>query len=248
MISNIRQIIESLGDVIFRPLSTELKNHLPDDIEMVCRQCQMENFETEVKFYLPEVNPVRRRIMALGADFKGRVFETNLRFEDADNRLIQKKSLLRLRKDIKTTLTFKSEPPFKDDQFKTLRELEVEVSDFAGMKQILESLGFHEEQVYEKWRETFVLSYTHFCLDTMPYGDFLEIEGPKKDIKELASRIGLKWHQRILLNYLAIFDVIRKQLNLGFSDVTFENFKNIRFDLAEHPGLLDKMFVCSLPI
>jgi len=28
-------------------------------------------------------------------------------------------------------------------------------------------------------------------------------------------------------------------LNLGFSDVTFENFKNIRFDLAEHPGLLD---------
>ncbi len=248
MISNIRQIIESLGDVIFRPLSTELKNHLPDDIEMVCRQCQMENFETEVKFYLPEVNPVRRRIMALGADFKGRVFETNLRFEDADNRLIQKKSLLRLRKDIKTTLTFKSEPPFKDDQFKTLRELEVEVSDFDGMKQILESLGFHEEQVYEKWRETFVLSYTHFCLDTMPYGDFLEIEGPKKDIKELASRIGLKWHQRILLNYLAIFDVIRKQLNLGFSDVTFENFKNIRFDLAEHPGLLDKMFVCSLPI
>lgn len=208
----------------------------------------MENLETEVKFYLSDVNPVRRRIMALGADFKGRVFETNLRFEDADNRLIQKKSLLRLRKDIKTTLTFKSEPPFKDDQFKTLREFEVEVSDFAGMKQILESLGFHEEQVYEKWRETFVLSDTHFCLDTMPYGDFLEIEGPKKDIKELASRIGLKWHQRILLNYLAIFDVIRKQLNLGFSDVTFENFKNIRFDLAEHPGLLDRMFVSSLPV
>ncbi len=199
----------------------------------------MENLETEVKFFLPDVNPIRRRIIEIGADFKGRVFETNLRFEDDDKRLIQKKSLLRLRKDIKTTLTFKSEPPFKDDQFKTLREFEVEVSDFSGMKQILESLGFHEEQVYEKWRETFVLSNTHLCLDTMPYGDFLEIEGPKQHIKDLASRIGLKWPKRILLNYLAIFDVIRKQLNLGFSDVTFENFKNIRFDLAEHPGLLD---------
>ena len=204
----------------------------------------MENLETEVKFYLPDVNPIRRRIMELGADFKGRAFETNLRFEDADNRLFQEKSLLRLRKDIKTTLTFKSEPPFKDDQFKTLREIEVEVSDFAAMKKILESLGFHKEQVYEKWRETFVLRDTHFCLDTMPYGDFLEIEGPKIYIKELASRIGLEWHKRILLNYLAIFGVIRKQLNLGFSDVTFENFKNIRFDLAEHPGLLDS----SLPI
>jgi len=199
----------------------------------------MENLEIEVKFYLSDVNPIRRRIIETGADFKGRVFETNLRFEDDDKRLIQKKSLLRLRKDIKTTLTFKSEPPFKDDQFKTLREFEIEVSDFSGMKKILESLGFHEEQVYEKWRETFVLSDTHLCLDTMPYGDFLEIEGPKQHIKELASRIGLKWHKRILLNYLAIFDVIRKQLNLKFSDVTFENFKNIRFDLAEHPGLLD---------
>ncbi|MDH3567920.1 MAG: class IV adenylate cyclase, partial [Desulfobacteraceae bacterium] len=232
-------IIESLGDVILRPLSSELKNHSPEDIEMVCRQCQMENFDTEVKFYLSEVNPVRRRIVELGADFKGRVFETNLRFEDADTRLFQKKSLLRLRKDIKTTLTFKSEPPFKDDEFKTLRELEVEVSDFAVMKHILESLGFHEEQVYEKWRETFVLSDTNLCLDTMPFGDFLEIEGPKKSIKELASQIGLKWHKRILLNYLTIFDIIGKELNLGFSDVTFENFKNIRFDLAEHPGLLD---------
>jgi adenylate cyclase class 2 len=199
----------------------------------------MENFETEVKFYLPEVNPIRRRIVALGADFKGRVFETNLRFEDADTRLFQKKSLLRLRKDIKTTLTFKSESPFKDDEFKTLQELEVEVSDFAVMKHILESLGFHEEQVYEKWRETFILGDTHLCLDTMPFGDFLEIEGPKKSIKELASRIGLKWHQRILLNYLAIFDIIGKELNLGFSDITFENFKNIRFNLAEHLGLLD---------
>ena len=199
----------------------------------------MENFETEVKFYLPEVNPIRRRIVELGADFKGRVFETNLRFEDADTRLFQKKSLLRLRKDIKTTLTFKSEPTFKDDEFKTLRELEVEVSDFAVMKHILESLGFHEEQVYEKWRETFILRDTNLCLDTMPFGDFLEIEGPKKSIKEIASQIGLKWHKRILLNYLAIFDIIGKELNLGFSDVTFENFKNIRFNLAEHPGLLD---------
>jgi adenylate cyclase class 2 len=199
----------------------------------------MENLETEVKFYLPEVNPIRRRIIELGGDFKGRAFETNLRFEDADNRLIQEKSLLRLRKDIKTTLTFKSEPSFKDDQFKTLREVEVEVSDFAAMKQILESLGFHKEQVYEKWRETFTLQDTHLCLDTMPYGDFLEIEGPKKSIKELASRIGLKWHKRILLNYLAIFDIIGKHLNLGFSDVTFENFKDIRFDLDQHPGLLD---------
>jgi len=199
----------------------------------------MEHLEIEVKFYLSDMDSTRDRILELGAVSMGRIFETNLRFDDADNRLIEKKSLLRLRRDTKTILTFKSEPPFKNDQFKILKELEVEVSDFTTMKHILESLGFREEQVYEKWRETFRLNSTNLCLDTMPYGDFLEIEGQKEDIKELAYRIGLKWQKRILFNYLAIFDVIKQKLNLPFYDVTFSNFINIRFDLAEYLDLIE---------
>ena len=199
----------------------------------------MEHLEIEVKFYLSDMDAIRDRILELGAVSMGRVFETNLRFDDADNRLIEKKSLLRLRRDKKTTLTFKSEPPFKNDQFKILKELEVEVSDFTTMKHILESLGFREEQVYEKWRETFMLNSTNLCLDTMPYGDFLEIEGQKEDIKELAYRIGFKWQKRILLNYLAIFDVIKQKSNLPFYDVTFSNFINIRFDPAKYLDLLE---------
>jgi len=199
----------------------------------------VEHLEIEVKFYLSDMDSTRDRILELGAVSMGRVFETNLRFDDADNRLIEKKSLLRLRRDTKTILTFKSEPPFKNDQFKILNELEVEVSDFTTMKHILESLGFREEQVYEKWRETFRLNSTNLCLDTMPYGDFLEIEGQKEDIKELAYRIGLKWQKRILFNYLAIFDVIKQKLNLPFYDVTFSNFINIRFDLAEYLDLIE---------
>jgi len=199
----------------------------------------MEHLEIEVKFYLSDMDYIRDRIVELGAVSMGRVLETNILFDDADNRLIQKKSLLRLRLDTKTILTFKSEPPFKSDQFKILRELEVEVSDFTTMKHILESLGFREEQVYEKWRETFMLDSTNLCLDTMPYGDFLEIEGQKEDIKKLASQIGLKWKKRILLNYLAIFDVIKQKSNLPFYDVTFSNFINIRFGLAKYLDLLE---------
>ena len=199
----------------------------------------MEHLEIEVKFYLSDMDAIRDRILELGAVSRGRFFETNLRFDDADNGLLQKKSLLRLRRDTKTILTFKSEPPFKDNQFKILRELEVEVSDFDTMKDILESLGFREEQVYEKWRETLNLNHVNLCLDTMPYGDFLEIEGEKEAIKQLASRIGLQWNKRILLNYLAIFDVIRQKSNLPFYDVTFSNFINIRFDVAKYLDLLE---------
>ena len=199
----------------------------------------MEYLEIEVKFYLPDIDSIRTRLIDLGAVFKHRTFETNIRFEDTEKSLIQKKSLLRLRKDKKITLTFKSEPPFKDNQFKILKEFEVEVSDFDTMEHILKSLGFKEEQVYEKWREIYVLGDTHLCLDTMPYGDFLEIEGKKESIRQLASQIGLLWEKRILLNYLAIFDIIKRQLNLSFYDVTFSNFNNIRFDMAPYLKLIE---------
>jgi adenylate cyclase class 2 len=199
----------------------------------------MEHLEIEVKFYLSDMDAIRKRILDLGAVSMGRIFETNLRFDDANNNLIEKKSLLRLRRDIKTILTFKSEPSSKNDQFKILKELEVEVSDFATMKHILESLGFREEQVYEKWRETFRLNSSNLCLDTMPYGDFLEIEGQKEDIKKLASQIGLDWTKRILLNYLEIFDIIKRKSNLPFYDVTFSNFINIRFDIEGYIDLFE---------
>ncbi len=199
----------------------------------------MAYLETEVKFFLTDIRSLRNRIIELGADCKGRVFETNIRFEDKDKNLYQNKALLRLRKDRKTTLTFKSEPPVQNNQFKVLRELEVEVSDFSTMKHILGSIGFQPEQIYEKWRETFILKDSILCLDAMPYGDFLEIEGQKEHIKKVASQIGLQWEKRILLNYLAIFDIIRLKLNLPFNDVTFERFKNIRLDLEEYLDLLE---------
>lgn len=199
----------------------------------------MEYIETEVKFNLSDVQSIRERIIKLGADVKNRIFETNMRFDDIHKSLFRNKSLLRLRRDAKNRLTYKSEPAIKDDQFKTFRELEVQVSDFNTMKLILEHLGFHQAQIYEKWRETFILNDTILCLDTMPFGDFIEIEGKKEDIKAAASKIGLQWEKRITLNYLAIFDIIRQKLNLLFTDVTFDNFKKINIDLTKYSHLIE---------
>ena len=136
--------------------------------------------EVEVKFYLPDIELVRNHILALKPQHDGKLFETNIRFEDSDHTLVRKKSLLRLRQDEDVTLTFKSEPPNKESQFKIHNEWEVEVSDFSTMKHILESVGFHEEQIYEKWRETFIYQGTILCLDALPFGNFIEIEGNKK--------------------------------------------------------------------
>ena len=199
----------------------------------------MEQLETEVKFYLPDIERMQQRILALGAVSKGRVFESNIRYEDENKNLIRKKSLLRLRQDAKTTLTFKASPAVASTEFKVFQELEVEVSDFETMNRILENLGFHSEQIYEKWRETLHLDKTGFCLDTMPYGTFLEIEGSEENIRTCATRLGLSWQKRILLNYLEIFEIIRQRQGLTFKDLTFKNFEDIKVDMSAFFGNLE---------
>jgi len=184
-----------------------------------------EPVEIEVKFYLADVAGMREQILALGATAFGRVFEANIRFDDKARGLKGRGVLLRLRRDDKARLTFKSPPADPDEDFKIHRELEIEVDDFETCQAILEDLGFHGEQAYEKWRETFTLAETKLLVDTMPYGTFLEIEGEKTDIRHISNLLNLKWEHRILLNYLEIFDIVRQGENLAFDDITFENFR-----------------------
>ena len=198
----------------------------------------MEKLEIEVKFYLKDTQSLREYLSNLGAQSRGRFFERNLRYEDIQNTLASKKLLLRLRQDKIVTLTFKSPAAGCESQFKKMNELEVEVSDFDNMHQILKYVGFHCEQVYEKWRETFALGHTRFCMDEMPFGNFLEIEGQEEDIRHCVSRLGLQWKNRILLNYLEIFNMIQKDMNLNFRDVTFDNFNNIVVSMADYLDVL----------
>lgn len=193
----------------------------------------MAPLEIEVKFYVADSAGLRRQIIATGAAGRGRIFETNVRFDDDRQSLFKAQSLLRLRQDERATLTYKSRPTERDDQFKIHRELEVQISDFSVMEQIIESIGFQRQQIYEKWRETFILDNTHLCLDSMPFGDFLELEGSKDDIIRTAAHLGLAWHQRILCNYLELFDIIKEKLRLPFTDITFENFKDVSININE---------------
>lgn len=191
----------------------------------------MSSLETEVKFHVPDPPAMRAALLSLGARSLGRSHERNLRFENESQGLRRAGNLLRLRRDRKSTLTYKCAPAQADPEFKQFMEVEVDVGDFDTMRLILVSLGFHPEQVYEKWRETLVLDHTVFCLDELPFGTFLEIEGPKEKIRGYAGRLALDWNRRILLNYLQIFEIIRADQGLSFSDVTFANFTGLALDL-----------------
>ena len=78
-----------------------------------------------------------------------------------------------------------------------------------------------------------MLGHTEFCLDTLPFGNFLEIEGGTADIINLSGQMGLKWEKRILHNYLEIFEAVKQEFNLSFSDITFDNFKSVNEDMSK---------------
>lgn len=183
--------------------------------------------EVEVKFLVADLPAFRERLLAAGGTLqKERVFERNVRFDTPDNALLKKGELLRLRQDAAIRITFKGEvAETLTSEAKVREEMEVSVSDFDTTAQIFERLGFAPVQVYEKYRETFLLDSVEVVLDEMPYGNFVELEGEEAAIKTAAAALGLAWSKRITNNYLGLMADLKQFHQLDFDDVTFANFK-----------------------
>jgi adenylate cyclase, class 2 len=194
-----------------------------------------EALEVEVKFLVQDLEAVRRRLAYIGAQLVShRTHERNVRYDTREESLLAGWQLLRLRQDKAVRLTFKG-PAAEDiaSEAKIREELEVTISDFAKMGLILERLGFFPVQVYEKFRETYHWRDIEIVLDETPFGDFVELEGDEKGIREAADAIGLDWSRRVLANYLALMELARRTFNLPFHDLTFENFARRSVSLAD---------------
>ncbi len=184
---------------------------------------------------MPELAAFREQLLAAGAVLKKpRIYERNVRFDTADERLYQELSLLRLRQDTAVTLTYKGTPKnLPQSEAKVREELEVQVSNFDTLSLIFQRLGFAPMQVYEKYRETFQWRDVEIVLDELPYGNFIELEGEEAGIKTAVSHLNLNWQDRIVGNYLGLMAQLKAHHNLPFNDVTFTNFANLDISIAD---------------
>jgi len=196
----------------------------------------MNNQELEVKFYIADLGGIERRLQALGAHFvTPRQHEINLRFDTPDGELAAGYRVVRLRQDDAARLTFKG-PSQYDDGVRRRQEIEFVVSDFAAAHAFLEALGYIVSMMYEKYRTTYELAGVHITLDEMPYGTFIEIEGPDTaSIRSVHERLGLDWERRVPDSYTVLFERLRLALGLPFKDLSFANFAglNISMDIIE---------------
>ena len=181
--------------------------------------------EIEAKFYLRHLEDIRKRVIAHDALLKTtRLLERNLRFDTPDRELAGKKHVLRLRQDNRTTLTFKR----PSVQVETRDEFEIEIDDFESGRKILEALGYVVTALYEKYRETYQIDLVQVMLDELPFGCFVEVEGPSiESIRQMSDQLGLPWERRVQASYVELFERIRRPLAIDFEEITFENFKGL---------------------
>ena len=187
------------------------------------------NQELEVKFYLADIEALRRKLEGLGAHLvQPHTYERNLRFDTPEGILTQHQQVLRLRQDTANRLTYKGPSQVKDG-VSARTEIEFIVGDFENAQKLFEALGYQINMVYEKYRTVYDLNGTLVTLDEMPFGNFAEIEGSDgASIQAVCHRIGLMWELRTLQSYTQLFQIVKQNLGLTLRDLTFENFTGIR--------------------
>jgi adenylate cyclase, class 2 len=187
----------------------------------------MNNQEQEVKFYVSDLAAVQARLEAAGALLsQPRTHELNLRFDTPEMDMAHNAQTLRLRQDTAARLTFKG-PATTQEGVRVRQEIEFVVSDFQSARLFLQGLGYQVTMIYEKYRAQYEIDGVHVMLDEMPYGDFVEIEGPNPaSILAVNKRLGLDWASSVSDSYTMLFDKLRNRLNLPFRDLIFENFKD----------------------
>ena len=182
--------------------------------------------ETEVKYAIDDLVVLRQCLSVVGAvPIQPRTLEVNLRFDKPAGELRSGGVVLRLRRDAKNWLTHKLPVGPWGTEAKTLRELELELSDFNVARQILTFLGFHVWLTYEKYRETYALAGAEVNVDELPFGAFVEIEGSLEQITVVADLLGLGDAPRITAGYATLFYEARERHGLVVEECTFATWR-----------------------
>jgi len=187
------------------------------------------SIEHEAKFPLADCLVLEGRLKDAGELQTPWHFETNTVYDRGDE-LASSGRLLRLRRALVHTLTFKEPAPGGVQGVKSRIERESRVLDPDAMDLILRGLGFRPRLVYEKFRAIWAVDGGKVFLDILPFGHFAEIEAPAETIAGIAVRLGLPPADALAASYHQLNRQWRRASGLAASD-------DFVFDAAERQRL-----------
>ena len=190
--------------------------------------------EIEVKLEVKNPRALKRCLRELGFRcIEPRHLETNTLFDFPDTRLRAARCLLRLRHARNQwILTYKG-APLPSDSYKIRVELETAVEDGELLKKIFAALGLEVPFRYEKFRTVYAQSgllegarHARAVLDETPIGNYLELEGPKRWIDEVARRLGFQRQDYITASYATLYRRKCEQQGVQPRDLLFPRRKS----------------------
>jgi adenylate cyclase class 2 len=177
--------------------------------------------EVEIKFLLPDLKALTRKLRAAGFRItERRAHEVNALYDLPGNPLRKRGELLRLRKYGKVwTLTHKGRGT--TGRHKSRAEIETPVADGERMDSILRALGFQPTFRYEKFRTGWSDGKGHVLVDETPIGNVGEIEGAPGWIDGTARALGVNQRDYITDSYVAMFFAWKARNGSPAEEMTF---------------------------
>ncbi|MBT8762510.1 class IV adenylate cyclase [Desulfohalobiaceae bacterium Ax17] len=172
--------------------------------------------EVELKFPLESFDSLVSILENKGKKLSTWYFEQNIVLDTQEQLLKGKDILLRLRKGLDHVLTLKFPEVDTDGLVKKREELEAKVEDIYILEDIFKTLGFFPFLTYEKFRQKWELEDCKICLDILPFGNFIEIEGDK--IFQAAKILRLAVEQGTKKTYYELFQDFLKSHNLPLEE------------------------------
>lgn len=173
--------------------------------------------EHEAKFPLTDCLVLESRLKGAAKALAPWHFESNTVY-DRGGELAASGRLLRLRRALENTLTYKEPAGSSVPGVKSRIERESRVLDPEGMDLILRGLGFLPRLVYEKFRAVWAVDGGTVYLDILPFGHFAEIEAPAEAIADIAARLGLPPADALSVSYHQLNRQWRTSAGLPASD------------------------------
>ncbi|HTE22181.1 MAG TPA: class IV adenylate cyclase [Candidatus Limnocylindria bacterium] len=173
--------------------------------------------EIEAKFLNVNHDKLRAKLKELGAECAQPMqVLTRVNMDFKDKSLSEKGGWVRVRGDgKKATLAYKELGSWT---LHGVKEIEVNVSDFADTQKLLEAIGLEVYAYQVTKRETWEYKGAEIVLDIWPWvKPFIEIEGPSEEnVREVAGELGFEWDKDAVFGsvepvYLADFDITNEQ-------------------------------------
>ena len=164
--------------------------------------------ETEIKLKVDDASAAAARIEATGARLLySRELEDNQLYDFPDHRLMERGAMLRVRTlERQTLLTYKDRARLEGG-VKSRREVESALpsTEAEPLTAILRSIGLEPLFRYQKYRTTWEDGSLLITLDETPIGAFIELEGGKPLIDQMASRLGFRTEDYLSNSYRDLY-------------------------------------------